>query len=51
MSGARKLLGVLLVEAALSFVGGLASALGENLANRIAPPKRETSSGDEKEKP
>lgn len=47
MARARRLLGVLLAEAGLSFVQAAAAALGENLASRLVPPKREASSGDE----
>lgn len=46
MGRVKSLLAAVLAEAILSFTAGLAAALGENLASRIAP-KRETSSGDE----
>lgn len=51
MARVRGLVGAVVLETVLSFVSGLATALGENLANRLAPPKREQHpSGDEKEK-
>ena len=47
MGRVKSLLAAVLAEAILSFTAGLAASLGESLASRIAPPKRETSSGDE----